>query len=700
VPNLNKSLLLLVGAILFSACGFQERSETVLVDDDIQQQYNAKHSELQSFFAANNLMAADSLLGVMEAFTREKEAISLSIDLMSERSYFFLVTGQFERGFEFIEAVGDTVRQMGTQNQILAWISRKATFLNELGNHVEALEMCQEVLDATQDNPKQRIRMVAYTTMAMAYGYMYNYEKSLDAYQRSLELALELELEDRTIATIHNNIAVQLENMSRSDESLAELEKSLALNLRNNNILGVSQNLNNISNALRGLGRLQEAADTIRYGIELTRRGGQPAPLVRNLYNLGAVLIDLGELDEALEVLDEGYQLSTRIGFPPGVMYISSGLARYYNEVANNELASKYALESLEMARDQDVLEVQNTSYRVLSETYERQGRYREALGQFHQLKIIDDSLASIRNRREIEEVRSRFEFDIVASENELLRQQLSFAAQQRWNQAIILVFVLFSGIMLFVSVILLARQKRQIQASNAYLQELNKSREELVNVIVHDLRSPLSSLIATLDIIKTDYPTEDEDVREMLELADASGEKLRLMINGLLDVNSLEKENITEKLELTDVAKITRVALEHYEPAANAKKIRIESEIQTLLPRTHPEYFARILDNLMSNAIKYSHPGTTVRVRLHSDNNRSWKLVVKDEGQGFSEKDKQDAFKMFSRLSSAPTGNESSTGVGLFIIKLLTEKLGGTIKLKSEKDKGAEFTCTFHGLG
>jgi signal transduction histidine kinase len=684
---------------MLSACSPSTRSADSLVPSDVQERYNALYEEVQVYFAANNLAGADSVLTVMEAFTRSNESTSLLIDLMNERAYFMLVTSQFEQGVEYMQSIEDTVRQQGTQDQLLAWITRKATFLNEAGRHRESIDMIYEFFDLTQDDPKHRQRLVAYTTLAAAYGYIYSYDKALEAFQQALELAIELDLPERSIATVHNNTATLLENMGRSEESLLELEKAMAINRRINNLMGIGQNLNNISNSLRSLGQLQLAADTIRYAIELNRAGGQSTSLIRNYYNLGSVFLDMDELEAAGEVLTDGYLLSTETGFTPGIMYLSTGLARFHNLSGNNELTQRYALESLELSQMMGTLEVQPDARLALSETYERTGRYREALEQYREFNRISDSLQTIRYRREIEEVRSRFEFDIITSENELLRQQLNFASQRRTTQAIILGFALFSGVLLVVSLVLLSRQKRQILAKNTYLSEINKSREELVNMIVHDLRSPLASLIATLDIIKTDYPTEDEDVREMLELADASGEKLRLMINGLLDVNSLEQEQIHDKIKLTDVYKIAMVAIEHYESIAAAKNIRIEADIRSLMPRTHPEYFARILDNLLSNAIKYSNENSMIRISLRPTKQQSWQLIVSDEGQGFNEKDKKDAFKMFSRLSSAPTGNESTTGVGLFIIKLLTEKLGGTVELNSEKNKGAIFTCTFPDL-
>src|SRR5690606_30326146 len=113
----------------------------------------------------------------------------------------------------------------------------------------------------------------------------------------------------------------------------------------------------------------------------------------------------------------------------------------------------------------------------------------------------------------------------------------------------------------------------------------------------------------------------------------------------------------------------------------------RIESEFVHL----DADYLSRIMDNLITNAIKFSKYGSAVEVAAGFEDQQLW-ISVKDFGQGFSEKDKKDLYQKFKKLSAQPTGGETSNGLGLAIVKILVDRMKGTIDLITEKGKGSEF--------
>jgi signal transduction histidine kinase len=106
---------------------------------------------------------------------------------------------------------------------------------------------------------------------------------------------------------------------------------------------------------------------------------------------------------------------------------------------------------------------------------------------------------------------------------------------------------------------------------------------------------------------------------------------------------------------------------------------------------KSNPGYLSRIIDNLISNAIKFSKNGSTVSVNAKIENG-SFTLLVKDNGPGFSEDDKKLLYQRFKKLSARPTAGESSNGLGLAIVKTLVDRLEGEISLSSELGKGSEF--------
>jgi len=133
--------------------------------------------------------------------------------------------------------------------------------------------------------------------------------------------------------------------------------------------------------------------------------------------------------------------------------------------------------------------------------------------------------------------------------------------------------------------------------------------------------------------------------------------------------------------------------SVENNQPAATRKSIAIRlGASEGLWAKADPAATLQILDNLISNALKYSPPNTTVH--LHTLPEKDHVLVsVRDEGPGISEADQKKLFQKFTRLSARPTGGESSTGLGLAIVKRLAEAMSGSIQCYSTPGTGSNFT-------
>jgi len=162
-------------------------------------------------------------------------------------------------------------------------------------------------------------------------------------------------------------------------------------------------------------------------------------------------------------------------------------------------------------------------------------------------------------------------------------------------------------------------------------------------------------------------------------------------LIKDLLDVHMLE-ENVLPNYSTFDISEFLLKKINAYQHVAEAKQIhlhitRIENEEVYL----DADYLSRIVDNLITNSIKFSQRNSAVEVAAGKSNSNIW-ISIKDHGPGFSEKDKRDLFQKFKKLSSQPTAGESSNGLGLAIVKTLVDRMKGSIELISEKGKGSEF--------
>ena len=186
------------------------------------------------------------------------------------------------------------------------------------------------------------------------------------------------------------------------------------------------------------------------------------------------------------------------------------------------------------------------------------------------------------------------------------------------------------------------------------------------------------------------------EEQLHYLNLLEQVSSESKNLVSNLLDLNKLELGLFEQHIEDFDVKEVIEKIIHNYEKSASEKNIVIKKYCSgNISIRNNREFIERILDNLVSNAIKFSQNNKTVTISCDY-NYQFLVLSVKDEGPGISKKEQQDLFKKFIKLSARPTGGESSTGLGLAIVKLLVDKLEGEIQVLSKEKKGTEMRVKF----
>ena len=150
-----------------------------------------------------------------------------------------------------------------------------------------------------------------------------------------------------------------------------------------------------------------------------------------------------------------------------------------------------------------------------------------------------------------------------------------------------------------------------------------------------------------------------------------------------------------------TDIVPLTQMVLQSYADRAAAKSITVlpDYTVPAMIITIDTQAMMQVLDNLVSNAVKYTPQGGTVTVSIYQSEYQSQKqcrLTVQDTGQGISKSEQYLLFGKFARLSSRPTGGEPSNGLGLSIVKRLVEAMKGKVWCESEQGQGARFTVEF----
>lgn len=233
---------------------------------------------------------------------------------------------------------------------------------------------------------------------------------------------------------------------------------------------------------------------------------------------------------------------------------------------------------------------------------------------------------------------------------------------------------------------------EQALRKANERLEELNAQKNEFIGIAVHDLKNPLSGISALAETVKELPDIERAEVEEYMKKIVASANRMFDLIKSFLNVNAIEQGGLRVSLSPANISLVTRMATQSYLLKAQAKSIALHIETGEDIHGVADEsILVQVLDNLVSNALKFSpmHRSIYVRVKECSD---GIKIEVQDEGPGLSNDDKKKLFGKFARLSARPTAGESSTGLGLSIVKTMVEAMNGKIWCESELGQGAMF--------
>lgn len=234
------------------------------------------------------------------------------------------------------------------------------------------------------------------------------------------------------------------------------------------------------------------------------------------------------------------------------------------------------------------------------------------------------------------------------------------------------------------------------IEKSRLYQQllELNQLKSKFVGLVAHDLRSPIAVVQGYLALLLDGMLGEVPQAQRIyLERMDAACRSMQTMIDNLLDISAVEAGRLELDLQDIDLLALLSSCTEANQVLAEAKKIRITTKFPSSLPpvKADPKRLNQVLTNLLTNAIKFSYPETTITLSAWTSEQRIM-ISVRDEGQGIPAEDLRSLFSDFQRATPRPTAGEKSTGLGLAIVKRIVDAHGGKVWVESEVGHGSTF--------
>lgn len=412
----------------------------------------------------------------------------------------------------------------------------------------------------------------------------------------------------------------------------------------------------------------------------------------------GNKLFRRGRLEEALEqtqisqrIIDT-FQLEYHGNYPFGL----NVLGTIALEKRQWDQAGSYFTKARDVGLQQKYPRSEATYLFHMSNLYQRKGDYKnafDAINSYWETTVKLDEERSLKNLQE-----SELQLSVLRQEKELAQQN----AERQVFMAAMLIALMLLGLLSFIflkerrSKAKLARQNYIIEEQSQALRQLDAAKSRFFANVSHELRTPLTLMLAPLGTaLKSE--TLDEKNTALVSLARQNAAQLLGLVNEILDLTKLESGKMTVHEEPANIYPFLRRLVATFESYAAQKNIKLMVEVDPGMPNglmLDKAKTARIVNNLLSNALKFTPKDGTITVKV-SHTPATWQLSVADTGRGIHPDDLPQVFNRFYQTNQSDMPVEGGTGIGLALAKELAQVLGGTLSAESTFGEGATFTLT-----
>jgi signal transduction histidine kinase len=536
------------------------------------------------------------------------------------------------------------------------------------------------------------------------------------------------------------------------DQSLSAAVTGLKWSEKINYKQGIATAYNNIGLIYLAQDKFDDAIREFRKSLEISAATGNQRMQMINYFNLGLSFDEKGESDNALESLEKSLALYPVTGDERmkamilnrmGETYFGTGnytrALGYYRQVTENnsyrdrwELSFAYsgiaqslyeqglyreaipnAEKALGFAKLLNAKWDIERSLKILYRSHEAVGNYQNAFEYLRLDKIYSDSLYSEAKEKEINSLhlaQKQVENDQLQKQNELKGQQLEA------KQKTILIITIFTLFLLALSVItfILYRQKSLLNSSleaqsrsiaaknelitkqNAELEQVNYTKDQLFSIIGHDLRSPFSSILQAIKMIR-----ENElSAAETKLLLDSFYEKLNAtssMLDNLVLWAQGQQQGIKINPQNMDLASLSDHLLKVFEFMLQGKDIRVRHDITDEREIfCDPDHARIIIHNILGNAVKFTPVNGLIHI-FYTSSQDMLTIHIRDNGIGMDDDKVSQLFSLSGKdITSYGTNKEKGIGIGLILVKDFATENGASIEVKSKVNEGTEFRVSF----
>lgn len=589
---------------------------------------------------------------------------SLMIAGLLEISKNYYMLGDYDNAIENASGAKEIAHQHSPLGEANACIylgnfhAEKKEYSKALASYKDAVLLFEKLEDFER-------KSVALTNIAVLFEWTDNDSLSLKYHQEALSIKKTLQ-DSVLLAQSYINIANTYASLENDDQAFEHYKRALVIYQQEKDQEGISLVYNNFGYMYQKQGNLQAALDAFYASYIIDKKQNNLGALEVSSFNIGHLYYDLNQLDSARHYLDYSQSISKQIY---GLTYL----------LKSSKLLVDIALKEKDIPLAEKVF----SDYAEYSNSLYNEEKLQNFLNAKNDLIIQ----------------KQEFENQILTEKEQASKTILFWVASAGFLLLLLLIITLISIRNIKKSRRTLGElnkdlydKNEEIEIQKEFLESISQEKDNLMSILAHDLRSPLSGIKGLNQVMRDEgnFTEFQQELAQTIDLAVDSGLKL---INDILIIKKMEE--LDEELIMNEIDPkfFTNTIFESFQPLLLKKNQKLELNLiseEKLI--TNKEYLGSVIENLVSNAIKYSDLNKKIILSYYTTDT-SFCFEIRDEGPGIHPDEVPLLFKKFQKLSARPTANEFSSGLGLFIVKSFADKLNGEIKVSSELGKGSTFT-------
>ncbi len=574
-------------------------------------------------------------------------------------------------------------------------------FYSDKGRIDQAIEYFSKAYKLADKYDDHLLKAGILNDLAKEYGYKGEYSKALKWYLATIEIAEKYDYKN-IISIVNDNIAHLYLEQKDYEQAMVFLQKSKSIHEEIGNPIFLAETLSNIASTYADMNELDYAMYNINISIATFEKEKILEWLAYCYEIKGKIYLKKNKNTWALYWYKQSELLHEEIEDDRGKIDLLNGMTEAYLNLEKDSIAEIHALNAFNLSKKIGLRLGIKSSAQKLSKIFKNKKDFEKSLWYHEIYQATYESLSAISNEKALSMLKTRVAYD-QQKKQLILDNEKALAKQKIYIYVFIVILFIFAIITFLIHRNeqaqkklnqQLRHKKTALEEKQAYLNELNQTKNKLFSIIGHDLRGPIGAFQGLLKLFKEGEMTKEEFLNFVPKLK-VDIDTISFTLNNLLSWGQTQMNGSITKHSVTNLDSIVEENIALLSEIAESKSIslvnRIEPNCQIW---SDPNQIDIIIRNLLSNALKFT-PNNGQIVIGAIQKIKTCEIYVKDNGMGMSEDIISKLFEKDSNHTTYGTNNEKGTGLGLSLCKEMVEKNNGKIWVHSAIGKGSSFYFT-----